>query len=80
MSGGHMDTARSRMRRHKGRARRLQGCYERAPGKTGAQAADRAAELLFEQASGLVAVLSGPDHVFELTNAAYRDMGGTEFS
>ncbi|WP_027686960.1 hypothetical protein [Rhizobium leguminosarum] len=37
-------------------------------------------EQLFEQAPGLVAVLSGPDHVFELTNAAYRDMGGTEFS
>lgn len=33
-------------------------------------------EQLFEQAPGFVAVLSGPDHVFELTNAAYRDMVG----
>lgn len=33
-------------------------------------------EQLFEQAPGFVAVLSGPDHVFELTNAAYRNMVG----
>lgn len=33
-------------------------------------------EQLFEQAPGFVAVLSGPDHVFELTNAAYRDVVG----
>jgi two-component sensor histidine kinase len=33
-------------------------------------------EQLFEQAPGFIAVLSGPDHVFELTNAAYRDMVG----
>ena len=33
-------------------------------------------EQLFEQAPGFVAVLSGPEHVFELTNAAYREMVG----
>jgi two-component sensor histidine kinase len=31
---------------------------------------------LFELAPGFMAVLSGPDHVFELTNAAYRKLLG----
>jgi PAS domain S-box-containing protein len=31
---------------------------------------------LFDQASGFVAVLSGPDHVFDLVNAAYRRLIG----
>ncbi|MDM9644867.1 PAS domain S-box protein [Rhizobium sp. S163] len=31
---------------------------------------------MFEQAPGFVAMLSGPDHVFELTNAAYRQLIG----
>ncbi|NEX61918.1 hybrid sensor histidine kinase/response regulator [Noviherbaspirillum galbum] len=35
---------------------------------------------LFEQAPGLVAVLRGPDHVFEFMNEAYRDfIGGQDF-
>ena len=33
-------------------------------------------ERHFEQAPGFVAVLRGPDHVFELTNATYRQMVG----
>ncbi|HBF31374.1 HWE histidine kinase domain-containing protein, partial [Rhizobium sp.] len=33
-------------------------------------------EQLFEQAPGFIAALSGPDHVYELTNAAYRQMVG----
>ncbi|MGV2103911.1 PAS domain S-box protein [Rhizobium sp. 21-4511-3d] len=32
--------------------------------------------LMFEQAPGFVAMLAGPDHVFELTNAAYRQLVG----
>ena len=33
----------------------------------------------YEQAPGFTAILSGPEHVFELTNAAYRDLiGGRE--
>lgn len=31
---------------------------------------------LFEQAPGFIAALSGPDHVFTLANAAYRDVVG----
>jgi len=31
---------------------------------------------MFEQAPGFVAMLRGPDHVFELTNAAYRQLVG----
>ncbi|MBZ9676360.1 PAS domain S-box protein [Mesorhizobium sp. ES1-1] len=31
---------------------------------------------MFEQAPGFMAMLSGPDHVFELTNAAYRQLVG----
>ena len=31
---------------------------------------------MFEQAPGFMAVLTGPNHVFELTNAAYRQMIG----
>jgi len=31
---------------------------------------------MFEQAPGFTAVLKGPDHVFELTNAAYRHLIG----
>src|SRR5687768_5869510 len=31
---------------------------------------------LFEQAPGFVAVLAGPEHVFELVNAAYRQLIG----
>jgi len=31
---------------------------------------------LFDQAPGFLAVLSGPDHVFELANAAYRKLVG----
>jgi PAS domain S-box-containing protein len=39
---------------------------------------DRIARLhrLFDQAPGFTAVLSGPDHVFELTNPAYRRLIG----
>ncbi len=42
------------------------------------QLAERVERLhtLFEQAPGLVAVLRGPEHVFELTNAAYRTLIG----
>ena len=32
----------------------------------------------FHQAPGFVAVLAGPDHVFEMTNAAYLDLVGME--
>lgn len=31
---------------------------------------------MFEQAPGFVAMMRGPDHVFELTNAAYRQLTG----
>ncbi|HUH78161.1 MAG TPA: PAS domain S-box protein, partial [Devosia sp.] len=31
---------------------------------------------MFEQAPGFMAMLSGPDHVFELTNAAYMQLSG----
>lgn len=31
---------------------------------------------MFEQAPGFMAMMSGPDHVFELTNAAYRQLVG----
>jgi len=31
---------------------------------------------LFEQAPGFVAVLSGPNHIFQMANAAYRDLVG----
>ena len=31
---------------------------------------------MFEQAPGFMAMLTGPDHVFELTNAAYRQLVG----
>ncbi len=31
---------------------------------------------MFEQAPGFMAMLSGPDHVFEVTNAAYRQLVG----
>ncbi|MFA6154192.1 PAS domain-containing protein [Mesorhizobium sp.] len=31
---------------------------------------------MFEQAPGFMAMLSGPDHVFELTNATYRQLVG----
>lgn len=31
---------------------------------------------MFEQAPGFIALLSGPDHVFELTNSAYRQLIG----
>jgi signal transduction histidine kinase/ActR/RegA family two-component response regulator len=31
---------------------------------------------LFEQAPGIIAVLRGPDHVFELTNKSYRQLMG----
>ncbi len=31
---------------------------------------------MFEQAPGFMSVLSGPDHVFEVTNAAYRQLVG----
>ncbi len=31
---------------------------------------------LFEQAPGFIAVLAGPDHIFTLTNAAYRQLTG----
>ncbi|HEY0113551.1 MAG TPA: PAS domain S-box protein [Allosphingosinicella sp.] len=31
---------------------------------------------LFENAPGYIAVVRGPDHVFEVTNAAYRDLVG----
>ena len=31
---------------------------------------------MFEQAPGFMAILTGPDHVFELTNAAYRQLVG----
>nr|WP_200952141.1 PAS domain S-box protein [Rhizobium sp. Root482] len=31
---------------------------------------------MFEQAPGFVAMMRGPDHVFELTNAAYRQLVG----
>jgi PAS domain S-box-containing protein len=39
---------------------------------------ERIAQLrrLFEQAPGFTAVLTGPEHVFELTNAAYRRLIG----
>jgi two-component sensor histidine kinase len=33
-------------------------------------------EQLFEQAPGFMAVLRGSDHVFELTNAAFRNLAG----
>lgn len=34
---------------------------------------------LFEQAPGFIAVLEGPNHIFQLTNAAYREiMGGRD--
>jgi two-component sensor histidine kinase len=33
-------------------------------------------QQLFEQAPGFTAVLSGPDHVFEMTNSAYRKLIG----
>ncbi len=36
---------------------------------------DRLREL-FEQAPGIMCMLRGPDHVFELTNAAYRQLVG----
>ncbi|MBA3446125.1 MAG: PAS domain-containing protein [Pseudaminobacter sp.] len=36
----------------------------------------RRMEQLFEQAPSFMAVLRGPDHVFELTNAAYRRLIG----
>ncbi|KRB53413.1 histidine kinase [Rhizobium sp. Root708] len=32
--------------------------------------------LMFEQAPGFVAMLAGPDHIFELTNASYRQLVG----
>ena len=32
--------------------------------------------LMFEQAPGFMALLAGPDHVFELTNAAYQQLIG----
>ncbi|WP_079246948.1 MULTISPECIES: hybrid sensor histidine kinase/response regulator [Sphingomonas] len=31
---------------------------------------------LFEQAPGFIAILNGPDHVFEFANAAYRHLAG----
>jgi PAS domain S-box-containing protein len=31
---------------------------------------------MFEQAPGFVAIMSGPDHLFELTNVAYRQLVG----
>ena len=31
---------------------------------------------MFEQAPGFIAIMTGPDHVFELTNAAYRQLVG----
>ncbi|QCF26859.1 EAL domain-containing protein [Hydrocarboniclastica marina] len=33
---------------------------------------------LFEQAPGFVAILKGPEHIFELTNKAYRQLIGRE--
>ena len=33
-------------------------------------------EQLFEQAPGFVAVMRGPDHVFEIANAAYQRLVG----
>ncbi len=33
-------------------------------------------ELLFEQAPGFMAVLRGPDHIYEMTNAAYKTLVG----
>lgn len=36
---------------------------------------DRLAQM-FEQAPGFMALLSGPEHVFELTNVAYQDLIG----
>lgn len=33
-------------------------------------------QQMFEQAPGFMAMLSGPDHVFELTNAAYMQLSG----
>lgn len=36
----------------------------------------RRLETLFEQAPGFMAVLRGPEHVFEITNAAYRQLVG----
>lgn len=32
--------------------------------------------LMFEQAPGFIAMLAGPDHIFELTNASYRQLVG----
>src|SRR5690606_18329367 len=36
----------------------------------------RRLHLLYEQAPGFMAVLRGPDQVFEVTNAAFRRIGG----
>jgi PAS domain S-box-containing protein len=40
------------------------------------EAERRRLEELFQQAPGFIAVLSGPDHVFELANAAYGQLVG----
>jgi PAS domain-containing protein len=33
-------------------------------------------QSFFQQAPGMIAILSGPDHVFEFTNSAYLELIG----